>query len=633
MSDDALQQTLHDRFGLAEFRPSQQHVIEHVLAGHDVLCVMPTGAGKSLCYQLPAVMLGGMVVVVSPLISLMGDQVTQLRAKGINAVFLNSTLNASQRRETIAQISDPGFEGLVYLAPERLATGELDAIFNRAGVRLLAIDEAHCVSQWGHDFRPEYSQIGHFRERLGNPPTIALTATATEDVRGDIIRLLHLAEPEIVITGFDRTNLIYESRRPETNKERDAALFKLIEQTEGSGIVYCSTRKTVDAVAAMLGEKFTKRTVVPYHAGMEMNNRHWAQEQFMTAPEALVVATSAFGMGINKPNVRFVIHYNLPGTIEQYYQEAGRAGRDGLPSRCTLLYRAADRQTQQFFIDQIGKDREQGDVDPRWLNELKEHGRQKLDLMVRYASGHQCRRAMILSYFGDDSDVVDCQCDVCRLGAEVRLDVEIPDSTILLVRQLLSGIARVNGKFGLTAAAELLAGVTSERSERFGFNQLPTFGVMRARSPKDIGRLLRRVEEAGLARQVRIDGSFGQTIELTSGGVKVMRGETKPPALLADLEGIRVQPSERKTRMRELVQVEDVVLDTDAQFRFDKLRQMRSALAREKGLPAYVICHDRTLKQIAVVCPSNMSELESIKGMGAMKVAMYGEPILNALSA
>jgi ATP-dependent DNA helicase RecQ len=627
---DALQECLQTRFGLADFRPSQRHVIETISAGRDVLCVMPTGAGKSLCYQLPAVCGGGLCVVVSPLISLMDDQVTQLRARQIDACFLNSSQSPGARRDTIGRLED-GFEGLVYVAPERLATGELDALFNRIGVRLLAIDEAHCVSQWGHDFRPEYSQIGHFRERLGNPPTIALTATATEDVRGDIIRMLHLAEPELVITGFDRPNLIYECRRPETNKDRDAALFKQIEQSPGTGIVYCSTRKTVEATAAMLGDHFKTRTVVHYHAGMEHKDRAWAQEQFMTNADAIVVATSAFGMGINKPDVRFVIHYNLPGTIEQYYQEAGRAGRDGLPSRCVLLYRNADRQTQQFFIDQIGKDR--GDADPRWIAELKEHARQKLDLMIRYAAGHECRRQMILDYFGDDAEVGECACDVCRRGSEVRIDTEIPETTVTLVRQLLSGVARVNGRFGITAAAELLAGVESERAQKFGFTQVPTFGVMRARSPKEIGRMLRRVEEAGLSRQVRIDGSFGQILELTPQGVKVMRGEQRPPALLLDLEGLAVATRQRNERKPRQTFIEDAPIDSDAQYRFDKLRQMRSALAREKALPAYVICHDRTLKAIAVRAPSTMEELEGIKGMGPMKVAMYGEAILKTLES
>jgi ATP-dependent DNA helicase RecQ len=627
---DTLLDCLHERFGLQDFRPSQRHVIERISTGHDVVCVMPTGAGKSLCYQLPAVTLGRTCVVVSPLISLMEDQVRQLRDRGISACFLNSTLSPGQRRDVMNQLAD-GFDGLVYLAPERVASGDLDAVLNRHGVSLLAIDEAHCISQWGHDFRPEYSQLGHFRERLGNPPTIALTATATEDVRGDIIRLLHLGEPEIVITGFDRPNLIYECRRPESNKDRDAAVIKLIEQTLGTGIVYCSTRKTVDAVAAELGEHFPKRKVVPYHAGLDVSNRSWAQETFMTEPDAIVVATTAFGMGINKPDVRCVIHYNLPGTIEQYYQEAGRAGRDGLPSRCTLFYRPADRQTQQFFIDQIGKDRD--DIDLRHLRELKEHAQQKLDLMVRYAAGHQCRRQMILDYFGDEESVVgECACDVCRRGLDVSIAVDIPESTVKLVRQLLSGIARVNGKFGMKAAAELLAGAETERTVKFGFSRLPTYGILKPRSVKDIGRMLDRVLESGLARGVRIEGSFGQNVELTVAGVKVMRGEQGPPGLLANLEGIRVEPSERVARVRS-VSADDLPLDAESQDRFEKLRSMRSALAREKALPPYVICHDRTLRLIAAACPQTLNELESIKGMGPMKVAMYGEPILAALKA
>lgn len=586
---------------------------------------MPTGAGKSLCYQLPAVLSGGVCVVVSPLISLMEDQVAQLRKKGISACFINSSLTPQARRETMQQLAN-GYSGLIYLAPERLATGELDGVLNRLGVSLLAIDEAHCISQWGHDFRPEYSQIGKFRERLGNPPTIALTATATEDVRTDIIRLLHLQEPQIIVTGFDRTNLLYEVRRPETAKDRDRQLTKLLNDQAGTGIVYCSTRKNVEEVAAWLGEEFKKRVVVPYHAGMEMSDRTWAQEQFMQTPDSIVVATSAFGMGINKPDVRFVVHYNMPGTIEQYYQEAGRAGRDGALSRCVLLYRPQDRQTQQFFIDQIGKDN--FDTDFRVIRELKEHAQQKLDLMVRYATGHQCRRQTILKYFGDDAEVTACECDVCRRGNAIDIDAPVPDSTVLLVRQLLSGVARVNGKFGAKAAAELLAGVDNERAERGGFKSMPTFGLLKVRSLKEIGRMLDRVMEAGLARQVDPQGNFRPVVELTPAGVAVMRGQAKPPGLLADLEGTRVEGS----RVR-LVQGsdEDVALDADAQARFERLRAVRSRLAKEKEVPAYVVCHDRTLRMIATRVPQTLEELETIRGMGSMKVALYGPAFLEAL--
>ena len=523
MPDDVLQQTLQTRFGLREFRTAQRDVIEHVVRGDDVLCVMPTGAGKSLCYQLPAIAQGGLTVVVSPLISLMDDQVAQLRRRGLTACFINSSLTPGQRRETMQQLQD-GFEGLLYLSPERLAAGDLDALLNRVGVKLFAIDEAHCISQWGHDFRPEYSQIGRLRERLGNPPTIALTATATEDVRGDIIRLLHLEQPHLVITGFDRTNLLYEALRLETNRDRDAQLARLIQQNPGTGIVYCSTRKMVEEVAAQLGEQLKGRVVVPYHAGMDPQDRTWAQDQFMNGANPIVVATSAFGMGINKPDVRFVIHYNLPGTIEQYYQEAGRAGRDGALARCVLLYRPADRQTQQFFIDQIGKD--QYDADPHWIKELKGHAQRKLDLMVRYATGHQCRRQAILNYFGDDETVTECQCDVCRRGGAIDLDAPISESATLLARQLLSGVARVNGRFGRSAIAELLCGVNNERNERFGFPQLSTFGLLKVRSLKEVMKLLDRILESGLARQTDPNNNFRPVIELTPLGVAVMRGES-----------------------------------------------------------------------------------------------------------
>ena len=629
MSADLLQQTLEERFGLREFRVAQRDVIEHVVRGDDVLCVMPTGAGKSLCYQLPAIAQGGLTVVISPLISLMDDQVAQLRKRGLTACFLNSSLSPAQRRETMSQI-EGGFAGLLYLSPERLASGDLDGLLNRVGVKLFAIDEAHCVSQWGHDFRPEYSQIGVYRERLGNPPTIALTATATEDVRGDIIRMLHLTEPHLVITGFDRTNLMYEAQRLDTNKDRDAQLLRLIQQNPGTGIVYCSTRKMVEEVAAQLGEQLPKRVVVPYHAGMDPADRSWAQEQFMSGVDPIVVATSAFGMGINKPDVRLVIHYNLPGTLEQYYQEAGRAGRDGAMSRCVLLYRPSDRQTQQFFIDQIGK--EQYDADPSWIKELKEHAQQKLDLMVRYATGHQCRRQMILNYFGDDETVTECQCDVCRRGGAIDLTAPISESVTTLVRKLLSGIARVNGRFGRSAIAELLCGVTNERNERFGFSTLTTFGLLKERSMKEVMKLLDRLLEAGLARQLDPSNNFRPVIELTPVGVKVMRGESPPPSLLADLDGVKVR-SLRQGDKRVVEDVPDVPLDEDAQFRFDRLRSARLRIAREKGLPPYVVCHDKTLRFIAIAQPTSLAELETVKGMGPMKVAMYGQAMLDAMTA
>ncbi|MFT3785960.1 MAG: ATP-dependent DNA helicase RecQ [Tepidisphaeraceae bacterium] len=463
MSDTDVQQILRERFGLAEFRLKQRDVIEDILAGRDALCVMPTGAGKSLCYQLPAVAMGGLCVVVSPLISLMSDQVRQLRAKGIPATFLNSSMTPFEMRSALEEI-EAGFDGLLYVAPERFVMPSFVSLLRRRGVAMLAVDEAHCVSQWGHDFRPEYSQLGRFRSEIGDPVTVALTATATDDVRADILQLLHLREPSITITGFDRPNLSYESVRCKSTADRDEVLRRLLNGEDGSAIIYCSTRKAVDELAPRIRQQLSGRTVVGYHAGMDQTLRAESQDAFMHTDRAIAIATNAFGMGINKPDVRLVVHYNLPGTIEAYYQEAGRAGRDRLPARCVLLYHHRDRETQQFFISKIGEDNTE--TDPARIRELKEHAEQKLDLMVQYAAGFRCRRQMILDYFGDETEVQDCQCDVCSRGGELDESATLDEATTTLVRQLLSGIARLNGRFGITAVAELLSGDNTDRAAR-----------------------------------------------------------------------------------------------------------------------------------------------------------------------
>ena len=412
-----LREHLQELFGLDDFRTAQREVIEDVLRGKDVLCVMPTGAGKSLCYQLPAAISEGLTLVVSPLISLMEDQVQQLRDEGIAACLLNSSLSASLRRQTLAELKR-GFSGLLYVAPERFVAADFQELMPRLKVTFLAIDEAHCVSQWGHDFRPDYMRLGESWQKLGSPPCIALTATATADVREDIIRSIGLREPTIIVTGFDRPNLVYECRRIAKVSEKDQELIQLVRAEPGSCIIYCATRKAVDELTSLLAGTLRDRPIFAYHAGMDQAARTANQERFMNTPRAVAVATNAFGMGINKPDVRLVVHYNTPGTLEAYYQEAGRAGRDRLQSRCVLLFSYQDRYTQEFFIEKIGE--ENSNADTKTIKRLKDHATQKLDLMIRYAQTSRCRRQMILDYFGDETEATNCKCDICRARPRSR---------------------------------------------------------------------------------------------------------------------------------------------------------------------------------------------------------------------
>jgi len=407
----SVDQILTRTFRLERFRPQQREVIADILAGHDVVCVMPTGAGKSLCYQLPAVALGGLTIVVSPLIALMADQTRQLTDLAIPTLLLNSSQDAARQRETLRKIHD-GFEGILYVAPERFAAPSFRALLPQLKPRLFVVDEAHCVSFWGHDFRPDYMRLAEIREALGSPVTAALTATATPQVRTDIATHLNLRSPKLHVTGFDRPNLRYAARFFRNDGEKDGALLRGLAASPGTGIVYCATRKTVEELTAYLEQELSSRIVCGYHAGMSQSDRKCSQDRFMQGKGAVIVATNAFGMGINKPDIRFVLHYNLPGSVEAYYQEAGRAGRDGRSADCVLYHSPRDFGIQQFFIEKIGDNNEQ--LDSANIARLQASAGRKLDAMMQYASSKYCRRWNILNYFGQQLSISGCGCDVCR---------------------------------------------------------------------------------------------------------------------------------------------------------------------------------------------------------------------------
>lgn len=633
---DPLRDQLQHTFGLDDFRPAQREVIEEVIAGKDVLCVMPTGAGKSLCYQFPAAIGGGLTLVVSPLISLMSDQVRQLRDEGIPACLLNSTTSGAVRREIYDEIRN-GFSGLLYVAPERFGMEDFIQLMQEAKPKLFAVDEAHCVSMWGHDFRPEYMRLREFREMLGSPPCIALTATATEDVREEIITNLGLDDPSVVVTGFDRPNLSYQVRSTRPS-QKPGELAEILRQEPGSGIVYCSTRKNVDEVTSRLSEELSDRPVFAYHAGMDQAARTANQQRFMNTPGAVAVATNAFGMGINKPDIRLVVHYNIPANIEAYYQEAGRAGRDGRPARCIVLFSYADRHTQEFLIDKTGE--ENPDANTEALETLKAHAHEKLERLIRYCQRQLCRRRMILDYFGDPGDVSDCRCDVC-LGheqlaaahAETGGQIVIPDELVLLVRKILSAIARMNGKFGVGMVAEVLKGEESERTSRWGLQDLSVFGLLRELPTKRIMAMIYRVIDAGLAQQRNPRGVIGRpVVELTGPGVAVMKAEEPPPVSLIDLLPRKDSVSSRGSGVqKKRYDAQAAELDQDAQSRFEALRKLRSQLAVERQVPTYVIFHDSVLRSIAEADPKDEEALARIKGMGTYKLQTYGPKVLEAL--
>jgi ATP-dependent DNA helicase RecQ len=831
-----LDKTLHERFALERFRPGQREVIQNVLNRRDVLCVMPTGGGKSLCYQLPAVLLNGLTLVVSPLIALMKDQVDALTSQGIRATLINSTLDPAEQRLRLNEIEMGRYE-LVYVAPERFRSHRFVEAMARVKPALLAVDEAHCISEWGHDFRPDYARLGQARRALGMPPCIALTATATDLVRRDIADQLDLRDPAQFVTGFDRPNLYYEVIGARRDADKLAALAEVLDRNSGSAIIYASSRKKCEEVGRFL-ETDLRRAAAVYHAGLTREERTFAQDRFMSGEAEVVVATNAFGMGVDKPNIRSVIHFNMPGTLEAYYQEAGRAGRDGMPAECVLLYAPGDRFLQEMFIENeypppeavfrvyeflrgldfdpieltqleirdaaqlqvndsavgtalkllegagalerfrprenmgiirinaepdepsfvdrlssqahiqrtvllgleglvnrrfgepvyfhpdefasaLGLDRPtllraikhltselpidyvppfRGNavrildrsrraceltIDFASLQKRKNQEYDKLERMIKYAQTGTCRRAFLLSYFGD-RDAAECgHCDNCGNEPRVEGGRVCPidtDAGREILLKLLSGVARSKGRFGKTVVAQMLTGSNSEKVVRWGLSRLSTFGILASLfSKSDVIRLLDALAAAGLLENQDVD-RFRPVINLTARGWEVLRGtphevvlnlpedlgakvrngglerivprigpspsplpaKSRTPATLESFDealglgGVEPGPLDPLPALSASAAAstpEPVASDLASNPLWERLRTLRGEWARAAGQPAYCIFTNQTLEALVRERPRSPRDLTAIKGLGPARIERYGAAILKAVGS
>lgn len=575
------QQILKKYFGYDSFRSGQQQVIENVLNGRDTLCVMPTGGGKSLCYQVPALYVEGTTIVISPLISLMKDQVDLLHSNGVQAAYINSSLTFGQINETMENVKK-GFVKLLYIAPERLENELFRQELSKLHVPLVAIDEAHCISQWGHDFRPSYRTISSLVSLWEKKPTvIALTATATPTVSEDICSLLHIKEEDSFITGFSRDNLSFKVL---IGENREQYIKKYVKNNANEvGIIYAATRKSVEAVYELLLKNGVR--VAKYHGGMGEAERTEEQNRFLQDEVQVMVATNAFGMGINKTNVRFVIHYQMPRNMESYYQEAGRAGRDGLPSECILLYSSSDEQTQRFLIDQA-QDRS------RIPLELE-----KLQSMVDYCHTENCLQSYIVQYFGE-ARISECgQCSNC-IDGRPKLDVTED------AQKVLSCVVRMGQKFGKTITAQVLAGSRNKKIE--GFKHLSTFGILKSMTAKEISSFIEfLISEKVLLVQ---PGQF-PTIYISDEGKAVLLGN-------------------KKVLRRTKIEVSAVKQDDPL---FEHLRAVRKELAEKEGVPPFVVFSDKTLKDMCDKKPTDEEMFLSVSGVGQNKLERYGSIFLGVI--
>lgn len=597
-------QTLKTYFGYDSFRPLQEEIIRHILDGNDALVLMPTGGGKSICYQLPALLREGTAVVVSPLISLMKDQVEALCANGISAGALNSsndeTENAALRRACME-----GRLKLLYISPEKLLA-EANYLLRDMHISLFAIDEAHCISQWGHDFRPEYAQMGILHQQFPHVPIIALTATADKITREDIIRQLHLNHPRTFISSFDRPNLSLTVKRGYQQKEKSKTILDFIARhPEESGIIYCMSRSKTESVAQML-QKQGIRTAV-YHAGLSPSLRDEAQDDFINDRVQVVCATIAFGMGIDKSNVRWVIHYNLPKSIESFYQEIGRAGRDGLPSDTLLFYSLADLILLTKFATESGQ---------------QNINLEKLQRMQQYAESDICRRRILLSYFGEIADH-DCgNCDVCKNPPE-RFDGTV------IVQKALSAIVRTDQQIGTGVLVDILRGNMSPEVVGKGYQQLKTFAAGRDVPARDWHDYLLQMLQLGY---FEIAYNENNHLKITSAGSDVLFG--RATARLVVIRREETNETKRGRKRKATVPAQELPLglpNTENEALFEALRKLRKRLADEEALPAYIVLSDKVLHLLSTSRPTNLEEFGNISGIGEHKKKKYGKEFINLI--
>jgi ATP-dependent DNA helicase RecQ len=598
LTPPALAAALKQYFGFDSFRPGQQEVVRDILRGHDLLAIMPTGGGKSLCFQLPALLRRGVCIVVSPLIALMQDQVRLLQDNGIEATFINSSLERSEAARRLARL-ERGELKLLYAAPERLLQSEflgdvLPRLAAAHGISSLIVDEAHCVSEWGHDFRPEYRQLHRLRAQFPQMPIAAFTATATERVRQDIVRQLELREPRIHVASFNRPNLYY-AVRPKT-RATYPELLELARRDGAAGIIYCLSRKRVDEIAGQLQGDGIR--ALPYHAGLDANTRRDNQEAFIRDDAQVIVATIAFGMGINKPDVRWVVHHDLPKTLEGYYQESGRAGRDGAPARCVLYFGAGDIRTAEHIISQK--------VDPVTFEPLEDEqriARQQLRQVLNYAESAECRRAVQLRYFGE---IFAGKCSACDNCLEPRASVDRTTEA----KQFLSCVARLarrNERYGVAYVIEILRGAETQKVFTRDHASLSVYGIGKHLGLQEWRDIARGLLHQGLMTQSQ-DGYA--VLALNDAGWQVLKGERE----------VRVGESVKPVRVRKASKP----MTDSGNALFESLRKLRKRLADEAGMPPYIIFNDASLWDMAERQPKTMQEFSTIVGVGQAKLTRYG---------